>query len=201
MNCVSPNSERWLVAAGSLLLCACTGYAADTISFNRDIRPILSDKCYACHGPDKNTRKGKFRLDLEAEAKAKRDDHFPIVSGKPGESELVTRIFASDPDEVMPPPKSNSRLTPHEKELLKQWIVEGGKYEAHWAYLPVKRPAVPPAPGEKFKIENPIDQFLRARQQAAGLTPVAEADRRTLIRRLALDLTGLPPTAAAVRPS
>ena len=198
MNYFSSNSERGLLLAAGLLLSALANSAADSVSFNRDIRPILSDKCYACHGPDKNARKGKFRLDLEAEAKARRDEHFPIVSGQPAASGLVKRIFATDPDEVMPPPKSNSQLTPREKELLKQWIAEGAKYEAHWAYLPVTRPTVPSVPGAKSKIENPIDHFLLARQQAAGLTPVAEADRRTLIRRLAFDLTGLPPTAAEV---
>ena len=190
---------RFLGVAGGLLLTGVAGMAADEVRFNRDIRPILSDKCFACHGPDKNTRKGKFRLDLEAEAKAKYDDEFPIVPGKPGESALIKRILSADPDEVMPPPKSNNQLTAQEKELLKRWIVEGAKYEAHWAFLPVTRPAVPPVQSSKIQIQNPIDNFLLARLEAAKLEPVPEADRRTLIRRLSFDLTGLPPTPEEVK--
>ncbi len=157
--------------------------------FNRDIRPILADSCYACHGPDKNTRKAKLRLDLSADARAEHDDGRPIVPGHPEQSTLMRRIASSDPEEMMPPPKTGKKLSAEQIDLLRRWIAQGGQYEGHWAYTPPGRP-VPPAVGDA---DHPIDAFIRGRLRSAGVPPSAEADRRTLIRRLALDLTGLPP--------
>jgi hypothetical protein len=159
--------------------------AAEPISFNRDIRPILSENCFQCHGPDKNRRKADLRLDVRdvaLEAKA-------IVPGRPNESELVRRIFETDEEERMPPVKANRTLTAAQKDLLKRWVVEGAEYQPHWSYAVPVRPAVPDAPGAL----NPIDGFIGQTLAREKLQPAREADRRTLIRRLSLDLLGLPP--------
>ncbi len=170
-----------------------------TVSFNRDIRPILADTCFLCHGPDKNSRKAGLRLDLRDEATKKtRSGIIPIVPGKPDESEIIRRVFATDKHEIMPPADAHKELTAQQKELLKRWVAEGAIYEGHWAYQPIKRPAIPTIQNPKSKIQNPIDAFIQARLFKAGLQPAPEADRRTLIRRVALDLTGLPPTPAEV---
>lgn len=156
--------------------------AAEAISYNRDVRPILSDNCFYCHGPDENKRKGKFRLDVRDDAVAKQ----AIVPGQPEASELIARIRAADEDEVMPPSDTHKQLTPAQKDLLRDWIAAGAKYEKHWAYVPPAKPAVPPG-------ENGIDFLVEQRLRELGLTPVAPADRRTLARRLYFDLIGLPP--------
>ena len=163
--------------------------APGKIEFNRDIRPILSENCFYCHGQDPNHRKGDLRLDERAEAlKGK-----AFVPGKPLESELVKRVFTTDRDDVMPPAKSNRTLTAAQKELLKRWVAEGAEYEAHWAFTAPQRPALPEVQGLKSKVQNPIDRFVLAKLEAAGLSPSPEADRATLMRRLSLDLLGLPP--------
>ncbi|MGB8854000.1 MAG: PSD1 and planctomycete cytochrome C domain-containing protein [Pirellulales bacterium] len=160
---------------------------APAISFNRDIRPLLSDNCFHCHGPDSSHRQADLRLDLRDEAVAAS----AIVPGKPAESSLVERIRSTDPDLVMPPPESHKKLDAKQKELLARWIEQGAEYQKHWAYeLPVKA-AVPAA-------TKAIDHLVGARLATLGLKPSAEADRRTLIRRLAFDLTGLPPTPEEV---
>ena len=170
-----------------------------TVSFNRDIRPILADTCFLCHGPDKSSRKAGLRLDLREEATKKtRSGITPIVPGKPEESEIVRRIFANDKLEVMPPPDAHKDLIAPQKELIKRWVAEGAVYEGHWAYQPITRPTVPTIQNPKSKIQNPIDAFIQARLAKAGLDPAPEADRRTLIRRVTLDLTGLPPTLTEV---
>ncbi len=156
------------------------------ISYNRDIRPILSDNCFYCHGPDANKRKGKLRLDVREDALKK-----AIVEGKPDESELVKRIFQADPDELMPPPDSAKKLTPAQKDLLKRWIAQGAKYEAHWAYITPVKPTVPNS-------QNPIDALIQERLKMVGLKASSEADRRTIARRLYFDLIGLPPTPETV---
>lgn len=158
---------------------------AAEIDFSRDIQPILSDKCYLCHGPDAKERKGDLRLDVEKEAKAAK----AIVAGKSHESSLIERIFSSDPDEVMPTPKSNRTLTEAQKQLLKQWIDQGAKWGKHWAFERIERPKLP-ANGAK----NPIDAFVRAKLAEKGLKPSPQAAPKTLLRRVSLDLTGLPPT-------
>ena len=157
------------------------------LSYNRDIRPVLSENCFFCHGPDPNKRKGKLRLDVREEALAKQ----AIVPGKPGESELIHRILTKDPDDLMPPPESHKILTSAQKELLKRWIAEGAEYQIHWAYvLPVK----PPVPSAC----NGIDFLVQKRLKEIGLKPSPEADRRTLARRLSFDLVGLPPDPGQV---
>src|SRR4051794_59706 len=165
----------------------------DRIRYNRDIRPILSDNCFACHGPDKNKRKAKLRLDDREAALAKE----AFVPGKPDESELVTRIFSNDPDEQMPPPESHKKLTDAQKELFKHWVAQGAEYEPHWSYIPPKRPPVPQVKDAK-QVHNPVDAFILQPLDARKITPAPETDRRTLLRRLSLDLIGLPPTPQEV---
>ncbi len=124
-----------IAAANSLPAAAAEGVPAP-ISFNRDIRPILSDNCYACHGPDKNTRKAKLRLDQAADALAEHAHGRPIVPGDPDHSSVITRLLSTDPDEVMPPPKTGKKLSAAQVEMLRQWIAQGARYEGHWAYTP-----------------------------------------------------------------
>lgn len=170
-----------------------------SLSYNRDIRPILTDSCFACHGPDSAARKASLRLDSFAMATAERKDSKPaIVPGKPEESSLIARIFTTDEDDVMPPVKTKKFLKPEHKELLKRWVAEGAKYEAHWSFIPPVK-AEPPAVQKQDWVRNPIDQFILAGLEQAGLTPAEEADRKTLARRLSLDLTGLPPAPEVVR--
>jgi hypothetical protein len=147
--------------------------AADnaTVSFNRDIRPIFSDTCYRCHGPDKNARKAGLRLDLREEATKKtRSGAIPIVPGKPEESEVVRRIFSNEEYEAMPPKEAHKALTAKQKETIKRWVAEGAKYEGHWAYQPVVRPDAP-APATNAPIRNPIDVFIQQRLMHEGLQP------------------------------
>jgi hypothetical protein len=165
------------------------------ISFNRDIRPILSENCYHCHGPDKKTRDGGRRLDLRADALADLDGIRAFVPGKPEESDAIIRIFSDDKDEQMPPLKAHKTLTAQQKELLKRWVADGAVYEAHWAYIAPRRPALPEIATAAGPVRHPIDALVFGRLAEAGLTPSPPADARTLIRRLSLDLTGLPPTA------
>lgn len=159
------------------------------ITYNRDVRPILSDNCFYCHGPDKNHRDGKFRLDVRDSALAKG----AIVPGKISASKLVDRIFSSDPDDVMPPPKTHKSLTAAQKNTLKQWVAQGAEYEPFWAYVVPKRPPIPQVVDGKW-VRNPIDAFVLHNLEASHLKPTPEADKRTLLRRLSLDLIGLPPT-------
>ena len=174
-------------------LVACGSVDAAEVLFNRDIRPLLSDNCYACHGPDKNTRKAKLRLDIAEDAYAEHDSGKPIVPGKPEASEVITRLLTKDKDDVMPPPESPKRLTPQQIELVRQWIAQGAKYEGHWAFTPPVRPVVPGGQSSKGRAQSPVDAFILERLAKEGLQASPEADRRTLIRRLSLDLTGLPP--------
>lgn len=168
------------------------------IDFNRQIRPLLSDNCFACHGPDEKQRKANLRLDTKEGAfgKLKRGGH-PIVAGKPEESELIDRITSEAPSERMPPPKSTKKLTAEQIELLKRWVAEGARYDEHWAFVAPKRPSLPTLKTKEWA-RNPIDHFILARLEKEGLKPAPEADRTTLLRRLYLDLTGLPPTPADV---
>ena len=168
----------------------------ERLAYGRDIRPILSENCFGCHGPDEHDRKAGLRLDAPLVDGAAADSgRPPIVRGRPEESELVTRIRASDPDVVMPPPESHKALTAGQKEALVRWIAEGAAHEPHWAFVPPSRPELP-AVADAAWPRNPIDRFVAARLEREGLTPAPEADRATLVRRLALDLTGLPPTPA-----
>jgi len=160
------------------------------LTYNRDVRPILSDNCFRCHGADKAARKAKLRLDDRDMAIEKG----AIVPGKPDESELVKRIVTTNQDDVMPPADSHKQLTAEQKALLKRWVAEGAKYEPHWAFMPPSRPLVPTLINRKSKIANPIDAFVLTELQKRKIKPSPEADRRTLLRRLSLDLIGLPPT-------
>ncbi len=155
--------------------------------YNRDVRPILADACFRCHGFDKNTREGDRRLDTREGALAENDGIRAIVAGRIEESEMVKRFLTTEEDDMMPPPKESRQLTPHEKEILKRWIEQGAEYQDHWAYIPPVKPVVPA--GES----NPIDAFVALRFKETGLTFSPEADPATLARRLYLDLTGLPP--------
>jgi hypothetical protein len=161
---------------------------AEPIDFSKQIRPILSENCFFCHGPDDKKREADLRLDDEAAAKKSNDGVIAVVPGDPEKSALIQRIVSKDPDEVMPPPKQHKTISPAQVALLKEWIMQGAKWGKHWSYEKVVRPAVPA--GEK----NPVDAFLAARLKKEGLPFSPAADRATLIRRVALDLTGLPPT-------
>lgn len=189
--------------------------ANDPVSFNRDIRPIMSDTCFRCHGPDKSSRMAGMRLDVRDQAvKALRDGTVPIVPGDPDKSAIVQRIFASNPARIMPPKFAHKVLTQAQKDTIRRWVAEGAKYEGHWAYQPILRPPVPDVPNmaanaafrnaaygakaDDSMIVNPIDAFIQARLAKEGLKPSPEASRRVLIRRVTLDLTGLPPTPADV---
>lgn len=174
-----------------------SGFAAqpvqETLDFNRDIRPILAENCLYCHGQDANKRQGDLRLDLREAALEKK----AIVPGDANGSSLMQRIFSDDADIQMPPPDSNRVLSADQKALLQRWIAEGAQYSPHWAFLAPVRPAEPVVEKASWA-RNPIDRFVLARLHIAGLTPAPEADRATLIRRLSIDLTGLPPTPEEV---
>ena len=168
------------------------------VSFNRDIRPLMSNTCFHCHGPDASHRKAKLRLDIREEAlKPGKSGELPIVPGKPDESEILKRIFSTDGEELMPPPEEHKPFTAEQKEIFRRWVAEGAVYEPHWAYTPLTKPS-PSAPHDSAWVKNPIDQFIRTRQEALALTPSPPADRPTLLRRLSLDLTGLPPAPEEV---
>jgi hypothetical protein len=178
--------------------------AAASIDFNRDIRPILSDKCIRCHGPDESNRKGGpegsggLRLDQRASATLDLGGKtFAIVPGDPTKSELLARITATEEDEVMPPRKTGKTISPAELALLRRWIAEGANYAQHWSYEPPRRAPLPAVKNATWA-RTPIDRFLLAKLEDAKLSPQPEADRATLARRVALDLTGLPPTLAEV---
>ncbi len=170
--------------------------AAPPVSFNRDVRAILADHCYACHGPDKNARKADLRLDREEEAHADRGGYRVLVPGKLAESELYQRITSTDPAKRMPPAKSNKPLSPEQIAVLGHWIEQGAKWEKHWSRIPPERSPLPQcrtaSPG------NPIDRFVLAALERNSITFSPPADRPTLLRRLYFDLTGLPPLPAEV---
>jgi len=166
------------------------------VDYTREVRPILSQHCFKCHGPDDNARKAGLRLDLKETATVKLpSDDFAIVPRAPDKSELVRRINADDAGEVMPPPSTKNPLTAKEKETLRRWIAEGAEYQLHWSFVPPK--SVPPPKVKHTEwLRTPIDAFVLAKLEAAGLSPSPEADRYTLARRVSLDLIGLPPTPA-----
>jgi len=167
----------------------------EVVDFNFHIKPILSDRCFKCHGPDEATREGGLGLHTEAHAFAalgKAQDHFALVPGDPEKSALIQRIYSEDPQEVMPPPESNLTLSAYEKSLLRLWVEQGAEWKKHWAFLLPEKPQVPKA-GEGWA-QNEIDHFIRARQEEYGLEPSPRADKAKLIRRLSFDLRGLPPT-------
>ena len=181
-----------------VVLSLSSALGAATLDFSRDIQPLLSENCYHCHGQDANERKGDLRLDVEKDAKAAK----AVVAGKSHASSLIERIFSMDPDEVMPTPKSNRKLTEAQKQLLKQWIDEGAKWGKHWAFERIERPKVPTRSGGILSPQqdqdgpapiNPIDAFVRAKLEEKGMKPSSQATAETLLRRVSLDLIGLPP--------
>ncbi len=191
--------NRRLLFAAVLLALARVTSAADPISFNRDIRPILSDACFRCHGPDEQQRKANLRLDRQEWAFRPAESGAPaIIPGKAEASELIARLTAADETLRMPPKSSGKIITPAQIELLKRWITEGAEYQGHWAFLPPVRPVPPAVANAPAEFRNPIDAFVRSRLAQLGLTPAPEADKVTLIRRVTLDLTGLPPTPKEV---
>ncbi|MDP3072510.1 MAG: DUF1553 domain-containing protein [Opitutaceae bacterium] len=182
------------------LLFLLPGFAASTavrgaVDFDREVRPILSDKCFHCHGPDESGRKGKLRLDTAEGSRRERNGTRPVVPGRSAESELIFRVSSAESDEVMPPPESKlARLTPAEIDTLRRWIDEGGEYRGHWAFEKLGPVALPAA----TQAAHPIDQLVSTGLGARKLALQPEADRATLIRRVSLDLTGLPPTPAEI---
>ena len=180
------------------------GACADgSISFNRDVRPILAETCFHCHGPDEEGREAELRLDIESSASEDRGGYQAISPGDLKASEAWSRIMSDDDDMLMPPPESHLSLNKKQKAVLKQWILEGAQYEGHWAFDPPHAPDVPDVQREGFRHaswgRNEIDSFVLAELVKAGVSPSAEADPRTLIRRLTFDLTGLPPTFEETR--
>ncbi|MBU62733.1 MAG: hypothetical protein CMI26_09545, partial [Opitutae bacterium] len=180
------------ILLGMILTASPFSWAEEKLQFNRDIRPILSNACFHCHGPDEKERKGGLRFDLEAAAfKPAKSGNPAIIKGNAKESELTYRIFLSEDDEEhMPPLDSGKSITQEQKETLRQWIDQGAEYQGHWAFIAPKRPEVP----AHAKAKHPVDAFLNTRLQAEGLEMKNEADKETLLRRASLDLTGLPPT-------
>ena len=172
------------------------GSIPDQISYNLHIRPILSDNCFACHGPDANKREAGLRLDIAEEAFKTLQDNpqgHTIVPGNIRRSEVYARVVSTDPSEQMPPPESNLALTTHQIKLIEKWIKQGAVYEPHWAFIPPQSPALPPVKLASWA-NNEIDYFILAQQENRRLSPNDEADKETLLRRLSLDLTGLPPS-------
>lgn len=196
-------SNLLAVICCAMVVCAVCGANAaelnvpEKIQFNRDVRPIFSDKCFACHGPDSNARQTELRLDNEAGALADLGGFQAVVPGDLEASELFHRVTTDDDDLRMPPVDESPALTPREIEILKRWIAQGAAWQQHWSLSPPRRPAVPEVKDESWT-RNEIDRFILARLEREGLAPNAEADRRTLIRRLSFDLLGLPPSYAEV---
>ncbi|MCP5523975.1 MAG: DUF1553 domain-containing protein [Verrucomicrobiales bacterium] len=193
-SCQRASSPLWSLFGGALLVASgvVPANAGEPVDFNFQVRPLLSDRCYACHGPDSRARKAKLRLDTrEGLFQVFGDGTAVVKPGDPAHSELVRRILTDDPDDLMPPVNSHRRLDAAEKVLLKRWVESGAGYQQHWAFVPVKPVPVPSVEGG---CSNPIDAFVRARLSEHDLQPAPDAARSRLLRRLALDLTGLPPT-------
>jgi len=172
---------------------ASAALAQPSLEYNRDIRPILADNCFACHGPDSASRKAGLRIDQREAA----IEAGALEPGDPESSEIYLRMITANPDAIMPPPASHKQLTTDQIATIRQWIEEGAEYQPHWSFIAPTRPALPEVRDAAW-IRNPIDRFILARLEAEGLAPAPEADRRTLVRRLAFDLTGLPPTPELV---
>jgi hypothetical protein len=163
------------------------------LEYNRDIRPILAENCFACHGADSAARQSDLRIDRREDA----IEYGAIVPESPADSELIARILTDDPDLVMPPPETKKSLSPAQKQMLRDWIAAGAPYEPHWSFIPPRRPATPSVGNEAW-VRNAIDRFILTRLEAAALAPAPEADPRTLFRRVHLDITGLPPNPEEV---
>ena len=182
-----------ILLAGLAVSAGSASTAADEVAYNRDIRPILVENCFACHGADSASRQADLRLDRRDDAIASGG----IVPGDPDSSPLLDRVYSDDPEEVMPPPATKKQVSAEQKELLTKWIAAGAPYEPHWSFIPPVKPE-PPVVANEGWVRNEIDRFVLAGLESAGLEPAVEADRRTLARRVALDLTGLSPDPVAV---
>lgn len=168
--------------------------ASDPIDFNRDISPILSNHCYECHGPDQQNVKGKLRLDSRAHMDKGGKSGKPLLTpGNPDQSELIARILSEDPDSQMPPPEKNNPLSPEQTEKIRLWVKSGASYQSHWAYHPIEKPEIPKVQNRSWPA-NPIDYFVLHQLEKNDLAPAREADKRTLLRRVYLNLIGIPPT-------
>ncbi len=185
----------WAIA-GAVLAFHPASSSGEPVDYSREIQPILAENCYRCHGPDAKARKAELRLDRKEGIYRTKDDVTVVVPGKSAESDLVERIFSTDPDELMPSPKSHRTLSNAQKELIKRWVDEGAVWGEHWAFVAPKRRDPPPIDDPHFVVHNPIDAFIAARLQREGLAQSPEAPKESLLRRVTLDLTGLPPTPA-----
>ncbi|MFM8272136.1 MAG: DUF1549 domain-containing protein, partial [Gemmata sp.] len=184
---------RTFFALSALVAFAAHTSAQDKVDFARDVLPILSNHCFQCHGPGEKSRQGDLRLDTRQDALRK--SGAVIVPGKSAESEVMRRILSADPKEQMPPKKANKPLKPEQVATLKKWIDAGAPWGTHWSFAAPTRPATPTT---KHPARSPIDSFVLARLEKEGIAPGTEADKERLIRRVALDLTGLPPTPEEV---
>lgn len=196
-------SNSYTRSATILVICLCTAGIAhaqtdDALGYNRDVRPILANSCFPCHGPDGNTREAGLRLDIREAALATRDGAPAIVPGDASASELVRRITHADPEKRMPPAESPRRISDRDIAVLTRWIEQGANYEGHWAYVPPKTPDLPAVSDDTWN-RNPIDGFVFRKLAANGLAPSPPADKITLIRRAYFDLIGLPPTPSAAQ--
>ncbi len=187
-------TRPWAIAWVAVIAFATALHAETPVNFSRDIQPILSENCYHCHGPSDTGRKASLRFDTRDGAFRVKDGKVALVAGKSAESELYRRLLSQDPDDLMPPPESNRKLTPRQIDLIRRWIDEGAAWGRHWAFVPPEKPPVPGVKGSRGA--HPIDAFVRARLEEQGVAPAPEADRERLLRRVSLDLTGLPPTPA-----
>ena len=172
----------------------------EVVDFNFHVKPILSDRCFKCHGPDANSREADLRFDTQEGAFAAlgdNQDHYAVVAGDAQKSTLVERIYTDDPDDVMPPPESNLSLNDYEKEILKRWIEQGAEWKTHWSFLPLSDPTLPKVKKESW-VQNEIDFFILARLEQAGLAPSEPATKEQWLRRVSFDLTGLPPTLSEI---
>ena len=164
-----------------------------SVDFTNDVRPILSEYCFHCHGPDKGTRKAKLRLDIAEGALRDLGGYSAVIPGKPEDSELVFRLHSEDKEELMPPPETGKRLSEKQKKILEDWIKQGAVYEEHWSFLPIDAPSVP-TQSTKTKSKHPVDRFLAKRLESEAYSFAQPTEKKTLLRRLYFDLLGMPPT-------
>ena len=190
------HSREWMVLPAVALVVSAAAAPAAGPDFAREVRPVLSNRCFKCHGPDEENQEAGLRLDLREAALAELDSGTrAIVPGHPDDSEAIARITSTDPDLVMPPPHTKVSLTADEKRILTEWIAAGAEYAPHWAFVRPVKPMVPPVTAAPAGWDrHPIDAFVLARLQQENLAPSPSADRAALCRRLYLDLVGLPPT-------
>ena len=190
------SSKIGTVCAAAFLLIGAAQCPASDIDYNRDIAPILADKCYQCHGPDANQRQAGLRLDTQDGATSEIDSgNIPIVAGDVAASEVIARITSTDPDVQMPPSDHKQQLSDSEKRLIQQWIASGAKWQQHWSLVRFK-PVSPPTVSDQTWRRNPIDDFILTKLESQQLTPAPTASKQTLVRRLYFDILGMPPTRA-----